>query len=240
MQWCQFCFSLIVIREVPWTKPCPSAHNSTRNIVVTQGEILTSKQCRLLLLPYSFLSVFHSRCSISFLCVFLSVLHYPRFGNLANLKPIYPRQLLLSIGAELALGLCVFPKCSVLTRRGQWHAAMCLLLASLPHSWPFYLPSVTVTLKFHLCQLSKVPVLSTFTKVRLTFAAATRFSTIGKMNCWLKFCTVTIICFVLYCEGSSSGQQSSNVRGFVLNLNKSEFLSCDIRFSLLLNVAIGC
>jgi len=129
--------------------------NSTRSMVVTQGEKLTYKRYRILLLLYWFLPVFHSHWSVSFLCVFLPVLRYPRFGNLANLKPVYPRQLLLE--PNRARNLYVFPKCSVLTRRGQWHAAMCLLLATLPHSWPFYLPCVTVTLKFHLCQLSKVP-----------------------------------------------------------------------------------
>jgi len=75
-------------------------HNSTRNIVVTQGDKLTSKRYRLLLLLCSFLSVFYLHWSVSFLCVFLLVLRDPRFGNLANLKPIYPRQLLLSIGDE--------------------------------------------------------------------------------------------------------------------------------------------
>ena len=85
-------------------------HNSPLNIVVTQGDKLTSERYRLLLLLYSFLSVFHSRWSVSFLCVFLSVLHYPRFGNLANLKPIYPRQLLLSIGAEPSTRPVRFPK----------------------------------------------------------------------------------------------------------------------------------
>ena len=85
-------------------------HNSTRNIVVTQGDKLTSKRYRLLLLLYSFLSVFRSRWSLSFLCVFLSVLHYPRFGNLASLKPMYPLHLLLSIGAEPSMKPLRFPK----------------------------------------------------------------------------------------------------------------------------------
>ena len=85
-------------------------HNSTRNMVVTQGDKLTSKRYRLLLLLYWFLSVFHSNWSVSFLCVFLSVLRYPRVGNLANLKPVYPPQLLLSIGAEPSTKPVRFPK----------------------------------------------------------------------------------------------------------------------------------
>lgn len=85
-------------------------HNSTRNMVVTQGDKLTSKRHRLLLLMYWFLSVFHSHWSVSFLCVFLPVLRYPRFGNLANLKPVYPRQFLLSIGAEPRTKPVPFPK----------------------------------------------------------------------------------------------------------------------------------
>ena len=102
MQWGQFCFSLI---------KCYSGGALNRTspfCFITPHEIECSRRATnkpvscIIYCCYSihFFSVFHLRRSVSFLCVFLPVLRDPRFGNLANLKPIYPRQLLLSVGAE--------------------------------------------------------------------------------------------------------------------------------------------
>jgi hypothetical protein len=67
-------------------------HNSARNTVFTHGGKLP---CKLyiftFLAPVSFcfcFLFFRSGCSVSFLSVFLSAVRDPRFGSLANLKPI--------------------------------------------------------------------------------------------------------------------------------------------------------
>lgn len=122
---------------------------------------------------YVFISLFLSFCFVSFFqccvihCLIIAVLIY-------NLCIVSVTAVDCSRTEQEAR--VFLPRCSVLTRRGQWRAAMCLLVATLPHSWPSDLSSVTVTLKYYQCQLSRhVPhltptsdaVLSTFNKSKI-------------------------------------------------------------------------